>query len=81
MYRCPDSAELIRRYRAAYKPQRPKAKTIHEMACRLMAKRKIRARVAELMQPVIERAQLSRDEWLEALVSIIRADVRKMFDS
>ena len=68
-------------YRKAYRPQRAKAKTINEMACRLMAKRKIRARVAELMQPVIERAQMSREEWLEALVSIIRADVRKMFAS
>ena len=68
-------------YRTAYKPQWAKAKTINEMASRLMAKRKIRARVAELMQPVIERAQMSREEWLEALASIIRADVRKMFAS
>ena len=52
-------------YRAAYQPKRAKAKTIHEMASRLMAKRKIRTRLAELMQPVIERAQLTRAEWLE----------------
>jgi hypothetical protein len=68
-------------YRAAYKPQRAKAKTIHEMASRLMAKPKVRARIEMLMQPVIERAQFSREEWLEALVRIIRADIRKMFDS
>jgi hypothetical protein len=65
-------------YRVAYKPQRAKVKTIHEMASRLMAKPKVRARIKMLMQPVIERAQFSREEWLEALVRIIRADVRKM---
>ena len=68
-------------YRTAYKPQRAKAKTIHEMASRLIAKPKVRARIEMLMQPVIERAQFSRKEWLEALVRIIRADIRKMFDS
>ena len=30
---------------------------------------------------MIQRAQLSREEWLEALARIIRADIRKMFDS
>ena len=68
-------------YRAAYQPKRAKVKAIHEMASRLMAKPKIRARIAELMQPVIERAQLSREEWLEGLARICLADVRKMFDS
>jgi hypothetical protein len=68
-------------YRAAYKPKRAKVKTIHEMASRLMAKRKVRARLTELLQPVIGRALLSHEEWLEALVRIIRADVRNMFDT
>jgi Terminase small subunit. len=36
-------------YRTAYQPKRAKAKTIHEMASRLMAKRKVRARIKELM--------------------------------
>src|SRR5687767_6348029 len=67
-------------YRKAYRPQRAKAKTIHEMASRLMAKHKVRTRLAELMQPIIERAQLSREEWLERLARICRADIRKMFD-
>ena len=40
----------------------------------------IYARVKELMQPVIERAQLSREEWLEGLARLCLADVRKMFD-
>ncbi len=67
-------------YRKAYRPQRAKPKTIHEMASRLMAKHKVRTRIAELMQPVIERAQLSRAEWLEGLARICLADVRKMFN-
>ncbi len=50
------------------------------MASRLMAKRKVRTRIAELMQPVIERAQMTREEWLEKLARICLADVRKMFD-
>ena len=33
------------------------------------------------MQPVIERAQLTREEWLERLARICVADIRKMFDS
>jgi hypothetical protein len=45
-----------------------------------MAKPKVRTRIEVLMQPVIERAQLSREEWLETLVRIIRADIRRMFD-
>jgi hypothetical protein len=67
-------------YRTVYKPQRAQAKTVHEMASRLMAKRKVRARLAELMEPVIERAQLSRNQWLESLALICLADVRKMSD-
>ncbi len=67
-------------YRAAYAPQRAKAKTIHEMSSRLMAKPKVRARIEMLMQPVIERAQLTREEWLGGLARICLADIRKMFD-
>lgn len=68
-------------YRKAYRPQRAKAKTIHEMASRLMAKRKVHARLAELMQPVIQQARMRRQEWLERVARICLADVRKMFDS
>jgi hypothetical protein len=68
-------------YRKAYRPQRAKAKTIHEMASRMMGKGKVRARIAELMEPLIRRAQLTREEWLEGLARICLADVRKMFDS
>jgi hypothetical protein len=68
-------------YRKAYRPQRAKAKTIHEKASRIMGRSKVRARIKELMQPLIEQAQMNRLEWLESLVRIIRSDVRKMFDS
>lgn len=68
-------------YQEAFKPRRAKAKTIHEKASRLMAKGKIRARLAELMRPVIQRAQLTREQWLECLARVILADPRKMFDA
>lgn len=68
-------------YRKAYKPKKAKAKTVHEMASRLMAKRKVRTRLAELLKPVIAKAQLSRERWLEHIANIIEADPRKMFDA
>ncbi|MEP7151278.1 MAG: hypothetical protein ABI856_06175, partial [Nitrospira sp.] len=54
-------------YRKAYRPQRAKAKTIHEKASRIVARGKVRARVAELMAPVIAAARMNRKEWLEWL--------------
>lgn len=68
-------------YRQVYKPLRAKAKTIHEKASRLMAKGKVRARLVELLKPVIAKAQITRERWLEHIASIIEADVRKMFDN
>lgn len=68
-------------YRTAYQPKRAKAKTVHEMASRLMAKHKVRARLVELLKPVIAKAQMSRERWLDHLANIIEADVRKMFDA
>jgi terminase small subunit-like protein len=68
-------------YRRAYKPQRAKAKTIHEKASRLMARGKVRARVAELMAPVIAEAQMTRTEWLTILTKCCRFDPRKLFDA
>jgi phage terminase small subunit len=68
-------------YRNAYKPQRAKAKTIHEKASRIMARGKVKARIAELMAPVIAKAQMSRQEWLQLLTKCCRFDVRKMFDA
>ena len=67
-------------YRTAYRPQRAKAKTIHEKASRLMAKGKVQARIRELMAPVIAQAQMTRTEWLQRLTSCCRYDARRMFD-
>jgi len=67
-------------YRKAYKPQRAKAKTIHEKASRIMARGKVQARVTELMGPVIATAQMSRTEWLERLTQCCQFDPRKLFD-
>jgi phage terminase small subunit len=67
-------------YRKAYNAGRMKAKTVNEKASRLMAKGKIRARVSELMKPVIADAQMKRREWLERLTRLARFDPRKMFD-
>jgi hypothetical protein len=68
-------------YRRAYKPQRAKAKTIHEKASRIMVRGKVRARVAELMAPVIAEAQMTRTEWLRILTKSCRFDPRKLFDA
>lgn len=68
-------------YRTAYRPQRAKAKTIHEKASRLMAKGKVRARIDELMAPVIAEAQMTRTEWLQWLTKCSRFDPRKLFDA
>lgn len=72
--------KLSAAYREAFKPKNCKAKTIHEQASRLRKMPKIDARIAELMKPVIERATLSREEWIEDAVKMYRADPRKLFD-
>lgn len=68
-------------YRKAFDCRRMKAKTVHECASKLMAHPKVTARVAELMQPVIAKARLTREQWLERLARIALFDPRNMFDS
>lgn len=68
-------------YRKAFNCRRMKAKTVHECASKLMAHPKVTARVAELMQPVIAKARLTREQWLERLARLIFFDPRKLFDS
>ncbi len=68
-------------YRKAYNCRRMKAKTVSEKGSRLMALGKVRARLRELMAPVIAKAQLTREKWLESIGRIARFDPRKMFDS
>ncbi|WHZ16863.1 MAG: hypothetical protein OJF52_003713 [Nitrospira sp.] len=68
-------------YRKVYKPQKAKAKTINEKASRLMSKGKVRARVEALLKPLVQRAQLRREQWLERIARMMLFDVRKMFDT
>jgi len=67
-------------YRAAFRPKTMQRKTIHEKASKLAALDKVKARVAALMAPAIQRLQTSQEEWLERAERFGRADVRKMFD-
>jgi hypothetical protein len=46
-----------------------------------MARGKVRARIVELMAPVIAEAQMSRTEWLQWLTKCCRFDPRKFFDA
>lgn len=46
-----------------------------------MATRKVHTRLAEFMEPVIQRARISCGAWLEGVTHICLADVRKMFAS
>jgi phage terminase small subunit len=68
-------------YRKAFNCRYMKAKTVHECASKLMAHPKVTARVAELMRPIIAKARLTREQWLEQLGRIVFCDPRKMFDA
>jgi hypothetical protein len=57
-------------YRAAYRTQNMKADTIHQSASRLMADRKVAARLAELRQPVAERVDMSIHAHVSRLAQI-----------
>ena len=46
-----------------------------------MAHPKVTARVSELMQPLIAKARLTREQWLEQLARLILFDPRRMFDT
>ncbi len=68
-------------YRKAFNVIGAKRKGIDERASHMMAKDKIKARIAELRAPMIKRALMSREQWLESLARIAMADSRKMFDA
>lgn len=57
-------------YRHAFDASKMKAETIQSKACLLMADGKIRARVAELRQPVIEAAQITLAAHLSRLAEL-----------
>lgn len=68
-------------YRKAFNVSKAKRKSIDEQASRLMAKVKISARITEMRKPLIERAVMSRQAWLDSIARIAQADSRKMFDT
>jgi phage terminase small subunit len=75
-----DGLNQSKAYRKAYGGSGMKAKTVNEKASRLMAKGKIRARVAELRAPMQAKTDMKRDELARRLTKMIRSDIRKMFD-
>jgi hypothetical protein len=74
-------ANQSKAYRVAFNAQDMKASTIHREACILMKDPKITARIAELRQPALDHVQGIREEWVLDLGKVVKADIRKMFDS
>lgn len=67
-------------YRVAFKPKKMKPKSVNQKASHLMAEVNIRARVQELLAPVVAEAQLTREQWINDGLSLYNADARKLFD-
>lgn len=58
-------------YRAAFKVgAKTQAKTVNECASRLMADRKVSARIAELREPVVKKAQITLESHLDDLMKL-----------
>ena len=66
-------------YRRAYAASRMAAKTVHECASRVLADRKVSARVAELRAEAAERAKISATEVIASLERDIRFDPARLF--
>jgi hypothetical protein len=73
-------ANQTKAYRIAFNSSGMKASTIHREACALMKDHKITARIEELMKPIIEKAQLTREQWIKDGMKLYQADPRKLFD-
>lgn len=73
-------ATQIKAYKAAFETKGMKRATIDSEASRLMKDPQITARIEELMKPVLQNVQLSREQWLEDGLRLYRADPRKLFD-
>jgi len=67
-------------YRSAYFATKMRPKTVNEAASRLMAERKIAARVEVLRKPVIEAVQKSRIEWLKQIERCAFDDIAQLTD-
>lgn len=67
-------------YRAAFKCKHMKQGSIHNMASKLAKQVQISSRVAELLAPVVEKAQFTREQWIADGIRLYQGDVRKLFD-
>jgi phage terminase small subunit len=66
-------------YRSAYNTKKMTAKTVNESASRLMANRKIVARITELRAPAVQAVRLEVEETLRHVARLVRSDPRKLF--
>lgn len=67
-------------YRRAYSAKHMRVKTVHECASRVLADRKVSARVADLRAKAAERAELSVADVMASLARVLRFDPRKLVD-
>lgn len=75
-------AKQIDAYITAYKPSaKANRGTLHNKANKLAKDPKIKARLAELMAPVVAKVQLTRERWLQEVVACAIFDPRELFDS
>ena len=65
---------------AGYTVKNSTKKTVNEKACLLSKKVKIKTRIDELMAPLIEKVQVTREQWLQKMEGYFHSDVRKMFN-
>lgn len=73
---------LIDAYIKAYNPSsKTQRQTLRNSATKLAHNPKIKARVAELMEPVIQNALLTKERWLQEVVNCALFDPRELFDS
>ncbi len=68
-------------YRQAYHATNMDPKTVNEEASRLMAARKMTARIAELRAPVVKAVQYDQERWLQELQRCAFIDPREFFDA
>lgn len=68
-------------YRIAYNPKKMTDNAVYCEASKMMRIPKIAHRVKELRDAMAAQALMEKQEWLERVTKIARADVRKMFDS
>ena len=67
-------------YRVAYEAKKMAPKTVHEQASRLLANRKVTARIAELREGAVKAVRLDVEDVFRQLASVLRSDPARLFD-